>query len=70
MSRTDSRMTIRELKAALAIVKSRGNGNAERDRKNWGTFASHKTVRVFKRADRRRVRHQGKRQTAREIVMQ
>jgi hypothetical protein len=64
VSRTDSRTTTRELRAALAAKHA--DPNAERGRKNWGVFASHKTTRVFKLLDRRRARHDGKKQTAQE----
>jgi hypothetical protein len=66
MSRTDSRTTTRELRAALEAKYA--DPNAERGRRNWGTFASHKTTRVFKLRDRRRARHDGKKQTARESL--
>lgn len=50
MSHTDSRTTIRELRAALARRKA--DPGAERDRKNWGSTAMDAIVK--RRAVRKR----------------
>jgi hypothetical protein len=65
MSRTDSRAAIRELKADLE--RNRADRNAVRDRRSWGTFASHKTVRALKRAGNKTRRYQGRREITRDL---
>jgi hypothetical protein len=65
MSHTDKRATIRELRADLE--GNRADRNAVRDRRNWGTFASHRTVRVLKRAGNKTRRYQGHREITRDL---
>lgn len=66
MSRTDSRATTRELRADLE--RNAADRNAVRDRRNWGTFASHKAVRVLKQAGNKTRRYQDRRVIARDLV--
>ena len=59
MSRSDTRGTVRELRADLQDT------SAHRDRRNWnmtGTTATQRAVRMFKRNRRRAARAAGKNQ--------
>lgn len=66
MSRTDTRATLRELKADLERRKE--NPDAVRDRRNWGTFASRKTARTLKRAGNKSRRYRGRHEINRGLA--
>jgi outer membrane murein-binding lipoprotein Lpp len=66
MSHTDSRATVRELKADLERLSN--DRNAVRDRRDWGTFASRKTVHAFKRAGNKTRRYRNQAAITRDLA--